>query len=154
MATGAWTNRGLLRVLDMIRGTYDPANFFVAVVTSAVAPSAATNTLGDLTEIAAGNGYTAGGISIARDNVDFDVLTEDDANGRALLQLKDVLITASGGAIPASGSAGRSLVLLGPHATPASREVLAYWTEDANFSVIAGQTLTIANLELRLKQPA
>lgn len=154
MATGAWTNRGLLRVLDMVRGTYDPANFFVAAVTSAVTPSATTNTLGELTEIAAGNGYTAGGVSVARNAVDFDVLTEDDGNGRAALQVKNLAITASGGAIPASGNAGRSLVLLGPHATPSSREVLAYWTEDANFSVIDGQTLTIADLELRLKQPA
>lgn len=149
-----FTNRGLLRVLDCALRGAAPANLHVALVTATTAPSPTTNTLGDLQEIAAGNGYTAGGVTIARDAVDWDVLTEDDGAGRAFAQMKNVVLTASGGPIPASGGAARSVVLLGPHATPASREVWAYWTEGAGFTIPSGQSLTIIDYELALEQPA
>ena len=54
-------------------------------------------------KIAAGNGYTANGISVARNTTDWDVLTQDDTNDRALVQLKNIVWTASGGPIPSSG---------------------------------------------------
>jgi hypothetical protein len=57
-----------------------PTTFYAALVTSAGAPTADTNTLGELTEIAAGNGYTAGGISLSKNTTDFPSLTEDETN--------------------------------------------------------------------------
>lgn len=94
-----WTNKGKWRDLGMAwRGATPPTNLYVALVTSAVAPTQDTNTLGELTQIAVGNGYATGGYQLARNATDFDVLTEDDVNDRGLIQIKDVVWTASGGA--------------------------------------------------------
>src|SRR3990172_125690 len=98
------TNRGTYKFLDwLFRGTALPANVYIALVTSAVAPTVDTNTLGELTEIAAGNGYTTGGYQLTLNTTDFDTLIEDDTLDRALVQIKNVVWTASGGSIPPSG---------------------------------------------------
>ena len=61
----ALTNRGKYNFLAwLFRGVTPPTNFYVALVTSATAPTADTNTFSELTEIAAGNGYTTGGYSL------------------------------------------------------------------------------------------
>ena len=148
-----WTNKGKYRALGgVFRGDTIPTNFYVALVTSAIAPDADTNTLSDLTEIAAGNGYTAGGYSLTPGSTDFDVHTEDDANDRGRVQIKDVVWTAAGGAIPASGDGARYAVLLDDNATPADREVLAYWDLAADRSISDGQTLTLQNCEIRVNE--
>ena len=62
-----WTNKLKAKVLDWVfRGTAQPTNFYVALVTSTTAPTQDINTLGELTEIAAGNGYVTGGISLSQ----------------------------------------------------------------------------------------
>jgi len=148
-----WTNRGKQAILDAyFRNTGAPTNFYVALVTSATAPDPDTNVLGDLTEIAAGNGYTSGGYQLDRNSTDFDTLTEDDANDRALVQVKDVSWTASGGPIPASGNGARYAVLTDDDGTVANREVLAYWDLSSDRTVSDGQTLTLQDLELRLNE--
>ena len=83
-----------------------------------------------------------------------DVLTEDDANDRGLTQAKDIVWTASGGSIPASGDGARYAVLLDDNATVGSREVLAWWDLTSDRSVSDGQTLTLQDCELRLNAPA
>ena len=148
-----WTNRGKYRLLGwVLRNDMEPANFYVALVTSATAPDADTNTLGDLTEIAAGNGYTSGGYQLTPGSTDFDIHTEDDANDRGLVQLKDVAWTASGGSIPASGSGARYAVLTDDNATVADREVLFYWDLSSDRSVSDGQTLTLQDCEIRINE--
>jgi hypothetical protein len=148
-----WTNRGKLSILDAyFRNNGAPTNFYVALVTSAVAPTADTNVLGDLTEIAAGNGYTSGGISLNRNATDFDTLTEDDANDRALIQIKDVVWTASGGTIPSGGDGARYAVLTDDNGTVANREVIGFWSLSSDRTVSDGQTLTLQDLELRANE--
>ena len=72
------TNKGKLRELESrYRAVAAPTNYFLAFVTNATAPTADTNTLGDLTEIAAGNGYTAGGFSLTPGTTDFDTVLLD-----------------------------------------------------------------------------
>jgi hypothetical protein len=134
------------------RNGTEPTTFYVALVTSAAAPTADTNTLGDLTQIAAGNGYTSGGIAVARNSTDFDTLTEDDTNDRGDLQIKDLTWTASGGSIPGSGNGARYAVLTDDNGTVNSREVYAYWDLTSDRSVSTGQTLTLQNLEIRLSE--
>ena len=74
-----WTNKGFYSVFDVwFRGATAPTNLFVALCTSATAPTADTNTLSDLTQIAAGNGYTTGGFSLDRNTTDFDSNVEND----------------------------------------------------------------------------
>jgi hypothetical protein len=150
-----FTNRGKFLILQgVFRNTGLPTNFFIALVTSAIAPNPDTNILSDLTEIAAGNGYTAGGISLSKNSTDFDVLTEDDAgtNDRAFIQLKDIIWTASGGNLPASGNGARYAVLLDDNATVGSRQVLAFWDLTADRTISTGQTLTLQNCELRFTE--
>ena len=135
-----------------LRGETAPTNLYIALVTSAVAPTADTNTKTELTEIAAGNGYTEGGYQLAYNSTDWDVWTEDDATDRALIQLKDIVWTASGGPIPLSGSGARYAVLTDDNVTQTSREVYHYWDLSSDRSVSDGQTLTLQNCELRLNE--
>src|SRR3990172_9764344 len=101
------TNRSKFNLLEWgFQKANIPTNLYLALVTNAVAPVADTNTKSELTELANGNGYTTGGISVAMNATDFDVITEDDTNDRALVQIKDEVWTASGGPIPASGTGG------------------------------------------------
>jgi len=152
MAVG-WTNRGkYLALAHVFRTLALPANFYVALVTSATAPTCDTNTLSELTEIAAGNGYTSGGYQLALNSSDFDYINEDDTNDLGKLQIKDIVWTASGGTIPASGNGARYAVLTDYHATVGSRQVYAYWDLASDRSVSSGQTLTLQDCELRLTE--
>lgn len=147
------TNKGKYAMLEIpFRNASVPTNYFIALITSATAPGPDTNTFADVTEVAAGNGYTAGGISLTKGATDFDVLTEDDANDRALIQLKDIVWTASGGPLPASGSGARYAILTDDNATQSARRILAYWDLVSDRVVSAGQTLTLQNCEMRLNE--
>jgi len=147
------TNRGKFSFLGWIfRGVTLPTNFYVALVTSAAAPTADTNTFGQLTEIADTQGYTTGGYQLTPGETDFDTLTEDDDNDKGLVQVKDVVWTASGGNLPASGDGARYAVLLDDNGTVANRLVLAYWDLTADRTVSDGQTLTLQNLEIDLNE--
>jgi hypothetical protein len=150
MASG-WTNKGKWYLLDQLfRNTSEPTNLYVRLVTSATTPTVDTNTASELTEIAAGNGYTAGGYQLTRNATDFDTMTEDDTNDWALTQLKDVVWTASGGSIPASGSGARYAVLTDDNVTDGSRLILAFWDLVSDLTVSTGQTLTLQNCELKI----
>lgn len=147
------TNRGKKRMLDgFFRATSVPTNFYIALCTSAVTPTADTNTLGDLTQIATGNGYNTGGISLSRNSTDFDSLVEDDSADKGLLQIKDIVFTASGGTIPLSGNGARWAVLTDDNGTVGSRDVIAFWDLASDRSVSDGQTLTLQNCEIDLTE--
>ncbi|MCL4867750.1 MAG: hypothetical protein KJ063_02180 [Anaerolineae bacterium] len=149
----AWTNRGKYKMLGWgLRGVTIPTNFYVALFTSAVAPGPDLNTKSELTEVAAGNGYTAGGIQVTPGATDFDTWTEDDGNDRALIQLRDLVWTASGGNLPGSGSGARYAVLTDDNATQGSRECYFYWDLGADRVVSDGQTLTLQDCELRINE--
>ena len=144
-----FTNRGAKMLLDLLtRGTSPGTVFYVALCTDATTPTVDINTLGELTQIATGNGYSSGGISVARNSTDFDVLTEDDAADKAYAQIKDLVWTASGGTLPGSGSGARYAVLTDDNGTVGSRQVIAWWDLGSNVIVSSGQTLTLQNLQL------
>lgn len=148
-----WTNKGKFGALDArYRGTAIPTNYYVALVTSAVAPVADINTLSELTEIASGNGYTSGGISLTPGATDFDVLTEDDTNDRGLVQVKDLVWTASSGPLPSSGNGARYAVLTDDNVTVGSREVYNYWDLTSDRSVTDTQSLTLQDCEIRINE--
>ncbi len=150
MANG-WTNKGKAHVLGVtFRNATEPTNYYIALVTSATAPTADTNTLSELTEIAAGNGYTTGGYQLARNSTDFDVLTEDDTNDKGLIQVKDISWSASGGAIPSSGGGARYAVITDDNGTVGSREVYGWWDLSSDRSVADGQTMSLQDCELSI----
>jgi len=148
-----FTNRGKYRMLQgWYRAGSVPTTFYMALVTSATAPDVDINTLSQLTEIAAGNGYTSGGIAVARNSTDFDVLTEDDTNDRALVQIKDLVWTASGGSLPGSGSGARHAVLTDDNGTVGSRDVMQFFSLGSDRTISDTQTLTLQNCEIRLTE--
>lgn len=145
-----WTNKGKYRVLELLRGGTLPTNFYVALATSAAVPGPDTNTLSELTEIAAGSGYTTGGYQITPNATDFDTLTEDDGNDRAALVLKDIVWTASGGPIPASGGDARYAVLTDDNVTVGDREVWFWWDLGSDYGVSDTQSITLVDLTARV----
>ena len=152
MANG-WTNRGKFNALDaLFRATALPTNYYIALTTDA--PTADTNLMSDLTQIATGNGYVDGGYTLTKNSTDFDVLTETDGSDLALIEVKDVAWTASGGTIPASGDGARYAGLTGHHAPVANREVWAYWDLSSNRTVSDTQVLTLEDCQLKLTEPS
>jgi hypothetical protein len=148
-----WTNRGKYRVLGgYFQAASVPTNFYVALVTSGTTPTLSHNTLGNLTQIYSGNGYSNGGYQLTKNATDFDVLTEDDNNSRALVQLKDIVWTASAGPVPAGGDGARWAVLTDDNATVNSRDFFCFWDLSSDRTVSDGQTLTLQNCELRLTE--
>lgn len=147
-----WTNRGKYDCLALWARATSPVTsvFYLALVKST--PVADTNTMTDLTQIATGNGYSDGGLSVSRNATDFDVLTEDDTNDKALVQLKDFAWTASGGPIPSDSAGATYCVLTDDNATVANRDVFCYGSLGGARVVSSGQTLTLQNFELDLTE--
>lgn len=149
----AVTNRGKFLLLqEFFRNPTEFTTLYIALITSAAAPTVDTNTFSELTEIAAGNGYTAGGISLSRNSTDFDTLTEDDSGNLAYIRLRDIVWTASGGSLPGSGNGARYAILTDDNGTQGSRQVIAYWDLTSDRTVSSGQTLTLTDCEIRLTE--
>lgn len=145
------TNRGKKRMLEIcFRAENIPGGFYVALIKSTTPPNADINTLGQLAQIATGNGYSDGGYLLSSGSAGFDYLSQVDALDVAVLQLSDVSWTASGGNIPSSGSGARYACLTDNNATVANREVFCYWDLLADRSVSSGYTLVIQNLQVKL----
>lgn len=146
-----WTNRGAYLVIGTyFRNASAPTNFYMALCTSATAPTVDHNTFSELTEIATGNGYTSGGQSVARSAVGFDVYTEDDTNDRAFVQCADITYTASGGSLPSSGNGARYAVLLDDNVTVGSRQIIGGFDLVSDRTVSDTQSLILQDCELRL----
>lgn len=150
MASGI-TNRGKYKLLEWaFRAATRPTNFYVALCTDAATPTVDTNTFSELTEVPAGNGYTAGGYQLTPNATDFDTLTEDDTADLGKILIKDLAWTASGGNLPGSGNGARWAILTDDNATQGSRIVIAWWDLVSNRIVSSGQPLTLQDCELRI----
>lgn len=148
-----FTNRGKYLLMGAyFRNETEPANFYVALVTSATAPTQDINTLSQLTQIATGNGYTDGGYQLTPNATDFPDWTEDDTGDMGVIKVKDVVWTASGGPLPSSGNGARYAILTDDNATVGNRQVIAYFDLVSDRTVSSGQTLTLQDLELRLTE--
>jgi hypothetical protein len=132
------------------RGQTIPTNFYLILLTDATTPTKDTNLVSDHTQIATGNGYTDGGFQLTPGATDFDVWTEDDTNDRALVQLKDVAWTASGGPIPASGDGAHHAALTDDNGTVGSREIYGSFDLGADRTVSVDQSLTLEDCEIQL----
>jgi hypothetical protein len=146
------TNRGKLRLLNFFGSTNTPATFRVFLLTPATAPTAGTNTISAVTQVAQGNGYNTGGMTIALNTTDFDTFTEQDGSTNALVQLRDLVWTASGGPIPASGSGARYAFLGNYTSTLASTEMWCWWDLTSERTVSDGQTLTLQNCQIQVDE--
>ena len=152
------TNIGKQRLLEMaLRDTQDSAAadtapMFLALITSATVPTDTMLTFTELTEIAAGNGYTSGGDVVTRDGSDLTVWdnSTDTAGSYGRIQLKDFVWTASGGNLPASGSGASYAILLDDNSTVANRQIYAWFDLTTARTIGTGSTLTLQDIEIRL----
>ncbi len=143
MANG-WTNRGKKLVLDYgFEGTSPPTNYYVALITSAVAPDAETDTLGTLTQIS-GGGYAAAAVAAGT----AFTTSEDDTADRGKTVMDDVAWTADG----ADLGAARYAVLCDGNVSGSN--VIAYFDLSSDRTVSDGQTLTLTACELQLNEPS
>jgi hypothetical protein len=147
-----FTNKGKARLLQFFYQNNLPTNVYIALVTSAVAPVADTNTLSQLTEITAGNGYTSGGFQLSLNTTDWPDSEENDTSDFGGLKAKDVAWTAAGGSIPSGGSGARYAVLTDDNVTVGNREVWHYWSLVSDRTVTVGNVLTLQDLELQLTE--
>lgn len=95
------------------------------------APVATNTILGDLTEIVAGNGYTAGGVDVQND------LSE--AAGTATCSAVDIVVTAAGGTI----GPFRYVVLYNDSATSPADALIAWWDYGSSITLADGETFSI-----------
>jgi hypothetical protein len=99
---------------------------------SNTAPNVATHAVrADATEIAAGNGYTSGGVSIAN--------VGSRSGGTFTLAGSDVTITASGGSI----GPFRYVVLYNDTPTSPADPLIAYWDYGSSITLADTEPFTI-----------
>lgn len=79
-------------VEQCLTGTHDFTSHTFKLALSNTAPVATNTVLADITQITAGNGYVAGGPTIAN-------VTLAETSGTATVTMDDPVITASGGSI-------------------------------------------------------
>ena len=94
------------------------------------APVATNSVKADLTDIAAGNGYTAGGTQAT-------ISTSAQTTGTYKLVLADVVFTATGGAI----ADFRYAVLY--NSSSASSSLIGYWDYGSTVTLSSGETFTV-----------
>lgn len=101
------------------------------VALTLTAPVATNSVFGDLTEIAAGNGYTAGGVDSTN--------TGSGASGTYTVSGTAVTITASGGAI----ANFRYVVLYNVTQTTPLKPLVGWWDYGSTLTLNSGDSLTV-----------
>lgn len=99
------------------------------VMLTNTAPVATNAVLADLTEIAAGNGYTAGGTASASN-------TYTQTSGTAKLISNDVVFTAT-------GSLGPARYAVYYNSTASGGPLVGFWDYGSSITLAAGETLTV-----------
>jgi hypothetical protein len=94
------------------------------------APSAANSVKADITEISAGNGYTAGGTAVT-------ITASSQTGGTYKLVGNDVVFAASGGSIGPL----RYAVLY--NSTPAAGNLIGWWDYGSALTLADGSTLIV-----------
>lgn len=119
--------------LDLGRAVHNFSSHTLKLMLSNTAPNATTGAVkADVTEISAGNGYTAGGVALTS-------LTWTKSGGTSTLAAANVVITASGGSI------GPFQYFVLYNDTPSSPAKPLIWTasESAPVTLAAGESYTV-----------
>lgn len=113
------------------RGVHDfDAHTFKVALTN-TAPAAANTILADITQIAAGNGYVAGGTATT--------ITIAETGGTTTVSGTQVVFTASGGSIGPL----RYAVLYNDTATSPADALIGWWDYGASITLLDGETFTV-----------
>lgn len=110
--------------------TFNLESDTLKVMLTNAAPIAANTQKSDLTEISAGNGYSAGGTAAT-------VSSSSQSSGTYKLVLADVVFTASGGTI----GPFRYVTLYDDTAT--NKELIGWWDYGSSITLNSGETFTV-----------
>lgn len=102
------------------------------VMLTLTAPVATNSVKANLTEISAGNGYTAGGTTTAQSS-------SEQSSGTYKLVIADVVFTASGGAM----ADFRYAVLYNDTPTSPADPLIGFWDYGSTVSLASGETFTV-----------
>lgn len=128
MASYTKFNQFATDVLEKVHN-FNSDTFNVGLTNSA--PSASSNKVwGDITEISAGNGYSAGGASAG--------VTLASASGTVTITGTNVTWTATGTIGPF-----RYVVLYNTSTSPNTKPLVAYWDYGSNVTMGSGDTFTV-----------
>ena len=117
---------------DIGRGVHNLNANTLKVALTNTAPTASTNAVfADITEISAGNGYTAGGTAVGSN-------AYSHTSGTGKLTGNDVTFTASGGSI----GPFRYVVLYNDTPTSPADPLIAYYDYGSSITLAAGESFT------------
>lgn len=116
---------------DLIEGKHNFASNVFKIMLTNTAPVNTNAVKADLTEISAGNGYTAGGTATS--------ITSSTTAGVAKVTGTDVVFTASGGAIGPL----RYAVLYNDTQTSPAKPLVAWWDYGSSITLNSTETLTV-----------
>lgn len=116
---------------DLVEGKHNFASNTFKVMLTNTAPVATNSVKGDLTDISAGNGYTAGGTATT--------ITTATSSGTAKVTGTDIVFTASGGSIGPL----RYAVLYNDSQTSPAKPLIAWWDYGSSITLNDTETLTV-----------
>ena len=126
-------NKFNIFVQDVGNGVHNLSSNACKVMLTNTEPSASNAVFADITEIAAGNGYTAGGNAAS-------ITSYTQTSGTAKLILADPATwTASGGSI----GPFRYAVLYNSTPTSPLKPLIGYWDYGSSVTLAAGETFTV-----------
>lgn len=117
---------------QLVRGGYNFATDTIKVALSNTAPAASNAFFNAITEISAGNGYTAGGTAITNKGV-------SETSGTTTVSADQVTFTASGGAM----ATFRYAILYKDTGTASTSPLVAWWDNGSGVTLQSGETFTV-----------
>lgn len=118
-------------VEDLHKGVHDFSTHTFKVLLTNTAPTSADEVKADLTEIAPGNGYAAGGAAVT-------IASVAQAAGTLKVVANDVVFTAAGGPI----GPFQYFVLYNDSATSPADALVAWWDRGAAITLADGDSTT------------
>jgi len=119
-------------VEDLAEKVHNLGSDTLKVALSNTAPSASNTVFANITEISAGNGYTAGGTAAT-------ISSSAQTTGTYKLVLADVVFTASGGSI----GPFRYVVLYNDTPTSPADPLIGWYDYGSSISLNTGETFTV-----------
>ena len=118
---------------DLAKGVHNlDTGVLKVMLVNSPAPVATNSVKADLTEIASGNGYSAGGATVAGQDA-------EQTTGTLSLTGTDVVFTASGGTI----GPFRYAVLYNDTPTSPADPLILFWDYGSSITLASGETFTV-----------
>lgn len=117
---------------NLANGVHNLGTDALKIALTNTAPSATNTVFSNITEIAAGNGYTAGGATVT-------VSSSTETSGTYSL-----IGSAANPTWTASGTVGPFRYVVLYDNTPVNKNLIGYWDYGSNLTLASGNTFTVA----------